>query len=50
MQEIQIHSYARQLLEAHGAKAIAELPRTRSISKQRARSSWPGLGGISKTP
>ena len=24
MQEIEIHSYARQLLEAHGARAIAE--------------------------
>ena len=24
MREIEIHSYARQLLEAHGAKAIAE--------------------------
>jgi hypothetical protein len=24
MREIEIHSYARQLLEAHGSKAIAE--------------------------
>jgi hypothetical protein len=24
MREIEIHDYARQLLEAHGAKAIAE--------------------------
>jgi hypothetical protein len=24
MREIEIHSYARQLLEAHGARAIAE--------------------------
>jgi hypothetical protein len=24
MREIQVHEYARQLLEAHGAKAIAE--------------------------
>lgn len=24
MREIEIHSYARQLLEAHGAQAIAE--------------------------
>jgi hypothetical protein len=24
MQEIEIHTYARQLLEAHGARAIAE--------------------------
>jgi hypothetical protein len=24
MREIEIHSYARQLLESHGAKAIAE--------------------------
>ena len=24
MQEVEIHDYARQLLEAHGAKAVAE--------------------------
>ena len=27
MREIEIHEYARQLLEAHGAKAIAEAAR-----------------------
>jgi hypothetical protein len=27
MREIEIHDYARQLLEAHGAKAIAEAAR-----------------------
>ena len=27
MREVEIHSFARQLLEAHGAKAIAEAAR-----------------------
>jgi hypothetical protein len=30
MREIEIHSYARQLLEAHGPKAIAEAARNAS--------------------
>jgi hypothetical protein len=50
MREFEIHDYARQLLEAHGARAIAEAAQTPSSLKQRARWNWPETGDISKTP
>src|SRR5271154_5994055 len=34
MREIEIHDYARQLLEAHGAKAIAEAAHSQDESRQ----------------
>ena len=50
MREIEIHDHARQLLEAHGAKAMRKPLRTPSNLKQRAKWNWPKTGGISKTP
>ena len=49
MREIEIHDYARQLLEAHGAKAIAEAAQNAIELEAKARSNWPEPGGISKT-
>jgi hypothetical protein len=49
MREIEIHDYARQLLEAHGAKDIAEAARMPLTLKPGARWNWPEPGGMSKT-
>jgi hypothetical protein len=38
MQEIQIHDYARQLLEAHGDKAVAEAARKAREFEQQGES------------
>ena len=51
MREIEIHDYARQLLEAHGAKAIAEAAQN-AIDLEAKGEVGTGQrpGGISKTP
>jgi hypothetical protein len=38
MNEIEIHDYARQLLEAHGAGAVAEAARKACVFEQQGRS------------
>ena len=37
MQEIEIHDYAQQLLEAHGDKAVAEAAQKVDLEKQGQR-------------
>jgi len=46
MQEIDIHNFARQLLEAHGDKAVAEAAQRASRSKSKGIGSRPKLGSI----
>jgi hypothetical protein len=50
MREIEIHDYARQLLEARGAKAIAEAAQNAIELEAKGESNWAEPGGISKTP
>jgi len=47
MDEVNIHDYARQLLEARGDKLLRPLKRL-VPSKSRVKTSKPKLGGISK--
>jgi hypothetical protein len=37
MREAEIHDYARQLLEAHGAQAVAEAPQKALYFEQRGK-------------
>jgi hypothetical protein len=48
MQEIEIHDYARQLLEAHGDKAVAEAAQKAYALEKQAKMNRPKLGGTSK--
>lgn len=48
MHEIDIHDYARQLLEAHGDRAVAEAAQKLVTTKSRAQANRPKLGGTSK--
>ena len=50
MREIEIHDYARQLLEAHGAKAIAEAAQNAIELEANGNVEMAKTGGISKTP
>ena len=43
MQEIEIQDYARQLLEAHGDKAVAEAAEKAVPSKSKAKANRPNL-------
>ena len=47
MREIEIHDYARQLLEAHGARAIAEAAQNAIDLEAKGEWNWPEPGGIS---
>ena len=48
MGEIDIQDYARQLLEAHGDKAVAEAARKASTSEKEGKQNTPKLGGALK--
>ena len=50
MGEIEIHDYARQLLEVHGDLAIVEAAQKACACEERVRRSKPKSGGISKQP
>ena len=48
MQEIDIHDYARQLLDAHGDRAVVEAAQRPPPWNSRAKANRPKLGGRSK--
>ena len=50
MQEIEIQDYARQLLEAHGDKAVAEAAQKRAPLNSKAKTKKPKPGGTSRRP
>ena len=50
MQEIDIHDYARQLLEAHGDKAVAEAAQKARTLEQQGNNEQAETCGTSKRP
>ena len=48
IKEIDIQDYARQLLEAHGAKAVVEAAKRLVLSRRKAKKKTPKLGGTSR--
>jgi hypothetical protein len=50
MREIEVHEYARQLLEAHGPRAIAEAAQNAIELEAKGEVELARTGGISKTP
>jgi hypothetical protein len=50
MREIEIHFYGRQLLEAHGARAIAEAAQNAIELETKGEMELARTGDISKTP
>lgn len=48
MPDIDIQGYAQQLLEAHGAKTVAEAAQKASAFEKQGRKKTPTPGGISK--
>ena len=50
MQESEVYDYARQLLEAHGDKAVAEAAQKLVPWNSKAKAKRPKLGGTSRRP
>jgi hypothetical protein len=48
MREIEVHDYARQLLEAHGDKALVEAAQKACSLEKQAKAKRPILGDGSK--